>query len=71
MHVQFIDLTTTIYVKRGLFYDSTKLRTVLDFFTDDWSREKISINGFPVRKEELDASIGSFGVMNLQIEQYK
>lgn len=71
MQVQFVDLTTTIYVKRGLFNVNTKLRTVLDFFAAKWSQEKISVNGSPVKKEDLDASIGSLGEINLQIEQHR
>lgn len=71
MQVQFVDLTTTIYVKRGLFSSNTKLKSVLDFFTDKWMWKKISVNGLPIKQEDLDANIGRFGFANIQIELHR
>lgn len=78
IHVQFVDLTTTIYVKRGLMESSTKLRDVIDFFTDKWEYEKITLNGKPVRPEEFDNTIELvckehwvIGDMSLQIEKHR
>lgn len=71
MQVQFVDLTTTIYVRSGLFSSSTKLRNVLDFFADRWTWEKIWINGSPVKKEDLDTDIERLGFANLQVELHR
>ena len=71
MQIQFVDLTKTIYVKRGIFSSDTKLRYVLDFFADKWTREKVSVNGLPVKKDDLDTDIGHLGFVNLQIELHR
>lgn len=78
IHVQFVDLTTTIYVKRGLMESSTKLRDAIDFFADKWEYEKITLNGKPVRAEEFDNTIELVceehwvrGDMSLQIEKHR
>ena len=71
MHVQFVDLTTTIHVKRGIFDSDTTLRSVLNFFTTEWTCEKITVNGSAVNEAALEQPIEDLGESDLQIEQHK
>ena len=71
MHVQFVDLTTTIHVKRCIFNPGTALKSVLDFFAIEWMKEKVTVNGVCVRELNLELPIEQFGNPDIQIEQNK
>lgn len=71
MHVQFVDLTITIHVKRCIFKPETTLRSVMDFFADKWTVEKVTVNGRQIIESELECPIEKFGNPDIQIEQHK
>lgn len=71
MHVQFVDLTTTIHVKRCIFNPKTTLKSVLDFFANEWKQEKVTVNGSNISESDLGFPIEQFGNPDIQIEQHK
>lgn len=71
MHVQFVDLTTTIHVKRCIFNPNTTLKSVLDFFVNEWKQEKVIVNGSNISESDLGLPIEQFGNPDIQIEQHK
>ena len=71
INVSFVDLSSSIYVNRRLWERNTKLKSVLDMTTENWSADKIFIGGQAVTNEDLGRSLAEFGGYDIQIERHK
>lgn len=71
VNVIFVDLSSTIYVKRRLWERGTDLKSVLDHTAENWSVDKIFIGDRPVTTEDLGKSLAEFGGFDIQIERRK
>lgn len=71
INVSFVDLSSSIYVSRRLWERNTKLESVLDMTTENWSADKIFIGGRSVTTEDLGRSLSEFGGYDVQIERRK
>ena len=71
INVSFVDLSSSIYVSRRLWERNTKLESVLDMTAENWSADKIFIDGRSVTTEDLGRSLSEFGGYDVQIERRK
>ena len=71
INVSFVDLSNSIYVSRRLWERNTKLESVLDMTTENWSADKIFIGDQSVTTEDLGRSLSEFGGYDVQIERRK
>lgn len=71
INVNFVDLSNTIYVNRRLWERDTDLKQVLDMTAENWSTDKIFVEGSPVTNNDLSKKLSEFGWYDVQIERRK
>lgn len=69
--VNFVDMSKTIYVQRSLWQKNTDLRMILDYSVDNWSVDKILVNGGSISEQDLDRKISSFNTSRTILGEYE